>query len=174
MHALTINFVQRRRFASPLGLLLLVAGIAAMGVVALDYVDARDELDRVELRQARVKPLGAASRPLTGTAAPVRTDAKAIEVVAGQLGLPWDAVLREIESRSDPAVALLSVEAQGQARTMRISGEAKTMADAVAYVGRLRESPRLTAVFLSGHDEKQAGAVTVVWFSLDAKWSSRL
>ena len=80
----------------------------------------------------------------------------------------------EIESRSDPAVALLSVEAQGQSRTMRISGEAKTMADAVAYVGRLRESPRLTAVFLSGHDEKQAGAVTVVRFSLDAKWSSRL
>ncbi len=174
MHALAINFVQRRRFASPLGLLLLVGGILAMGVVAVDYVDARDELDRVELRRARVKPPGAATRPLAGAAAPVRTDAKAVDVVSGQLGLPWDAVLREIESCSDPAVALLSVEAQGQARTMRISGEAKTMADVVAYVSCLRESPRLTAVFLSGHDEKQAGAVTVVRFSLDAKWSGRL
>jgi len=174
MHALAINFVQQRRFASPLGLLLLAAGIVAMGVVTLDYVDALDELDRVELRQARVKSPGDAARPLAGAAALVRTDAKAIDVVAGQLGLPWDAVLREIESRSDPAVALLSVEAQGQARTMRISGEAKTMADVVAYVGRLRESPRLTSVFLSGHDEKQAGAVTVVRFSLDAKWSGRL
>jgi len=104
----------------------------------------------------------------------VRTDAKTIDVVAEHLGLPWDAVLREIESRSDPAVALLSVEVQGQARTIRITGEAKTMADAVAYVSRLRESQVLTAVFLSGHDEKQADAVTVVRFSLDAKWSGRL
>jgi len=172
MHALAINFVQRRRIASPLGLFLLVAGIAAMGVVGLDYVDARDELDRVALRQARLKPTVATARQLTAAATPVRADAKAMDIAAAQLSLPWDAVLREVESRANPAVALLSIEAQAQARTLRISGEAKTMADAVAYVSHLRESPLLTAVYLSGHDEKQAGAVTVVQFSLDAKWSS--
>ena len=182
MNALAINFVLRRRLASPLGVLLLVVGVASVTAVALDYVQARDELDRVELRQARVKRPGAAPRPRPGTgtgtgaatAEPARNSAtgtKAMETVTAQLGLPWDAMLRAIETHSDPAVALLGVEAQGQTRTIRISGEAKTMADVVAYVRRLRESPQLTSVFLNGHEEKQAAAVTVIRFTLDAKWS---
>lgn len=182
MNALAINFVQGRRLASPLGLLLLVVGMAAAGVVALDYQDARDALGRVELRQARVSRPASATRPNAGTStadsarngANGASGAKAIEVLADQLSLPWDAMLRAIETRSDPAVALLSVEAQGQTRTIRISGEAKSMSDVAAYVRHLRESPLLASVFLNGHEEKQAGAVTVIRFALDAKWSGPL
>ncbi len=182
MNALAINFVQGRRLASPLGLLLLVVGVAAAGVVAWDYQEARDALDRVELRQARVTRPASAPRPIAGTTAadPARNGAtganaaKAIEVVAAQLSLPWDAMLRAVETGSDPTVALLSVEAQGQTRTVRISGEAKSMSDVAAYVRRLRASPLLASVFLNGHEEKQAGAVTVIRFTLDAKWSGPL
>jgi Tfp pilus assembly protein PilN len=174
MPALALNFVQRRRLASPLGLLLLVGGLAAAGLVAVDYLDARDELERAELRLVRLKRPEATPRPREGGAPSARGDAQTVDRAAARLRLPWDAMLREIETRTNPAVALLGIEAQGQARTVRISGEAKTMADVVAYVSHLRESPWIKAAYLSGHEERQAGAVRVIRFSLDAQWSEPL
>jgi Tfp pilus assembly protein PilN len=67
-------------------------------------------------------------------------------------------------------VAILGVEAQGQAHSLRVTGEAREMADVVAYVRRLRKSPSIESANLSHHEEKQAGTVKVIRFSLDANW----
>ena len=102
-----------------------------------------------------------------------RDDVKATERIVSQLNLPWNALLQELENLADPGIALLSIESQGQTRTLRLTGEAKTIGDVVAYVTRLRESPQVAAATLSGHEEKQAGAVEVIRFSLDVDWNSR-
>lgn len=174
MHALDINFAGHRRFGSALGLLLFAISVVAAAVVAIDYLDAREELERAEARQARLQRPAAASRQRGGAAPVARDESRAIERVGSQLRLPWDAMLREVELRSDPAVALLSVEAQGQTRRLHLTGEARTMVDVVAYVSRLRESPWIKTAYLSGHEEKQVGAVRVIRFSLDATWSAPL
>jgi len=174
MYALELDFVKRRRLASPLGLLLLIAGTAAAGVVAMDYLDARAALERVEAQQSRLERQSRQSRgapPPKAGAAPARDDAQAASRAVAQLRLPWDALLREIELLADSSVALLSVESQGQARTLRLAGEAKTMADAVAYLARLRESPWIDTAHISGHEERQADGVRVIRFSLEAAWS---
>ncbi|MDO8450806.1 MAG: hypothetical protein Q7T10_18600 [Rhodoferax sp.] len=170
MHALNINFVRRRRLVSPLGLLLLAAGIVAAGAVAVDYFEARTELERVEARQARLVRADAAPRKRETVSPKVSDDSKAIGRVVSQLRLPWDAVLRETEMMTDSSVALLSLEGQGQTRKLRLTGEAKAMADVVAYVSRLRESRLIDAAYLSHHEERQAGAVRVIRFSVDATW----
>lgn len=175
MHALGINFIRRGRFASPLGLLLFAVGAMATGAVAVDYLDASEDLQRVEALQVRLQRQvrhDAGPRRREGAPPAAREDVQAAGRVVSQLRLPWDAVLREIEILADPAVSLLSLESQGQTRTLRLTGEAKTMADAVAYVSRLRESPWIDAAHLSGHEERQAGAVRVIRFSLDAAWSA--
>ncbi|OQW86633.1 MAG: hypothetical protein BWK72_16225 [Rhodoferax ferrireducens] len=170
MNPLDINFVKRRRLASSLGWLLLAAGLVAAGTVSGDYLAARDELGRVEMKQAR---------SLKSTASPARRalaepvvgeDRLAVERVVSQLQLPWDTILSEIETRTGPKVALLDIEAQGQTRTLRLTGEAKSMSDVVAYLGRLRQSRYVAAADLSHHEEKQSGAVPVIRFSLDATW----
>lgn len=169
MQALNLNFMAHRRLGSPLGLLVLAAGMVAVSVVAIDYIEVRAELERVQLRQTRqTKP--DAPRQRTSASPATLDDAKAMARVSSQLRLPWDAVLREMELRVDPAVAILSVEGQGQTRTLRITGEAKTMADVGAYVNQLRQSSLIDTAYLSGHEEKQAGAVKVIRFSLDAVW----
>lgn len=169
MQALDLNFMAHRRLGSPLGLLVLAAGMVAASVVAVDYVEGRAELERVQMRQAR-QPKPDAPRQRTSASPATQDDAKAMGRVSSQLRLPWDAVLREMELMVDPAVAILSVEGQGQTRTLRITGEAKAMADVVAYVNRLRQSSLIETAYLSGHEEKQAGAVKVIRFSLDAVW----
>jgi len=172
MNALNIDFVQRRRYASLLGLLLFSAGVLALAAVATDYLDARDELERVELKQARMQHPQASLRQHDKTPAAPRDDTQAIERIAAQLSLPWDAILHEIETHTDPTVALLNLEAQGATRTLRLTGEAKTMADVVAYLSRLRESGLIEAANLTHHEEKSVGSVSVIRFSLDATWKA--
>lgn len=175
-HALGIDFIEHRRVASPLGLLLFAVGVVVMGVVIADYLDAHEELQRVETQHARLLRQmrhDAVPRRRENPVVMAQTDAKAAERVFSQLNLPWNALLHELENLADSDIALLSIECQGQTRTLRLTGEAKTMADVVAYVTRLRESPQVVAATLSGHEEKQAGAVEVIRFSLDVDWNSR-
>jgi Tfp pilus assembly protein PilN len=92
--------------------------------------------------------------------------------VVTQLRLPWGAILHEIETRTGPDVALLNMEAQGPTRTLRLTGEAKTMTDVLAYLSRLRESGLIESANLTHHEEKQVGAVSIIRFSLDATWKA--
>lgn len=174
MQAISLNFVQRRRLASPLGLLLFVAGLMAVGMVAFDFYGAQEELTRVEARQARL-PRPDAVKPVRVSALPaLADDAKLVVRVVAQLRQPWDTVLHEIDMLADPAVALLSIEAQGQTRTLHLTGEVKTMAALVAYVGRLRASPSIDTAYLSHHEDRQVGAVKVIRFAVDATWRAPL
>ena len=173
MYSIGINFVQRRYPTSLFGLWLFAVGVVAAGVVAVDYFEARSELERVEMRLARLQRPVSAPRQREGTLAATQADEKAVGRVVAQLRTPWDAVLREIEKLGSPAVALLSVDGQGQSHTLRITGEAKAMADVVAYLRRLRQSSLIEAANLSHHEERQAGAVNVIRFSLDATWRAK-
>lgn len=174
MHPLDLNLVARRRRVSPLGLVLLAAGLAATAAVALDLVDARDELERVQAHQARSLRPAAPPRARADAKLAARDDVKTAQGVSLQLRQPWNALFNDIDAVLAPGVAVLGVEAQGQAHTLRITGEAKEMADVVAYVEQLRSSPSIGSAYLSHHEERQAGAVTVLRFSLDAGWRQAL
>ena len=168
MQPLAINFVAAPRLGSAAGWLLLAVGAAARAAVALDALDAREALARAEAQRARLERQLRQPAPTGPGAGPAR---EAAARAVARLRLPWDALLREIERLADDSVALLSVEAQGQARSLRLAGEAKTMADAVAYLARLRESSLIEAAHLAGHEERQAGGVKVVRFTIEAGWS---
>lgn len=178
MQALNFNFSRRGRFASTPGLLLLAAGLVAATVVTLDSMDASEELGRAQARQARLVRLDGANRfgkrvaalPSPAASSAAGDSANTVARVTQQLQLPWDALLQDIETLTDPSIALLSLDAQGQVHTLRLTGEAKTMADVVAYVGRLRTLPSLEAAQLSSHEEKLAGSVKVIRFAVDATW----
>lgn len=172
MNALDINFVQRRRLGSSLGVLLLATGMVAAVLVGSDYLAVSDELARVEQKQARLQKTQASPVRRDNPAPASQDDKQFVDPVMSQLQLPWSAILQEIEARTGPAVALLDLEAQGQARTLHLTGEAKSMSDVVAYVSRLRESPLIEAAHLSHHEEVQAQSVTVIRFSLDATWKA--
>ena len=173
MALLAINFAKNRRPVSLFGILLCLAAAAAVGAVAVDYSDAREVFERAELRQARVlraqRAVGMASASVLPTSA-ARADAPAVQRAATQLGLPWSRLLSEMESHADTTISLLGIEVNGLARSARITGEAKTMNDVVAYIRRLRESPLISAAALSAHEEKMDGAVRLVRFTLDISW----
>lgn len=169
--ALDVDFLRAARAASPIGWLLLCAGVIAAAIVALDHADARDALERVLQRQARLeRQLRAPSAP--GARAPASAgaggDVPDFARVQAQLAMPWDAALRELESHAHPAVALLSID--GQAQRLRVVGEARDMDAVVAWLGGLRSSPWIAAADLSGHEQRLDGDIRVLRFSVDMRW----
>ena len=171
MGPLAVDFQARRRPISPLGLLLVGLGTAAMGAFGVDYLGADEELERVEAQVERARRHQRPVRAQAPATATGKDERAAVRAVLKELRTPWGAVLGELELASDATVALLDVTTTAQGRMLRLTAEAKTMSDALAYVGRLRASPWRDSVHLSGHEAKQAAGVPVVRFSVDAAWS---
>ena len=69
-------------------------------------------------------------------------------------------------------VALLAFEAQGASRQLRITAEAKTMAEVVVYVESLRLSPVAQSVVLGSHEVVTQDGVSVIRFSVDVGWGN--
>jgi Tfp pilus assembly protein PilN len=173
MYPLNIDFVQRRRRSSWWALAVLGVGLAFLVVALADHIDARDALavadariERMQARQKRDRALQRRGEP----AVQVLAETPAVRNGVARLNLPWDAILRELEQHADASIALISIESQGQGRSLRLTGEAKSMVDVLAYVGRLAASPGIAAATLSGHEVRPSGAVQVVRFSLDVSW----
>ncbi|MES2840055.1 MAG: PilN domain-containing protein [Pseudomonadota bacterium] len=169
MQPLRIDFLRRRPPASLLGWALMLVGVVGMAVAALDYAQAREELqstlDRAErqARSAKTRPRSAAPAPASGVLA-------ASARVGSAVAPPWGRLLRELEQLADPGVALLGIEAQGASRQMRITGEARTMPEVIAYLESLRRSPLSSSVVLGSHELIMQDGVPVIRFSLDMAW----
>jgi hypothetical protein len=170
MNTLAINFAQTRRRPSWLGLILVLLGVSAALVVWLNYAEAQADLTQAQARLTRAERSASANRRPSRQPTLQKEDDKSFSRVSTQLRRPWSGLLSDIDLISNPSVALLSVESQGQSRNLSMTGEAKTMADAVAYVNRLRQSSLIESVYLSQHEERQAGPVNVIRFSLEATW----
>lgn len=171
MRPLRIDFLRRRRPASLLGWVLMLAGTTGMSVAVWDTTQAQDELraalDRAERQDRGSKVQRVSSAPAV---APALAQAAARAGVA--LSLPWGRMLRELETLADPQVALLGVEAQGATRSLRITGEARSMTEVVGYVERLRTSPMALSVVLGTHEVRGIEGIEVIRFTVDVDWGA--
>lgn len=171
MSPLGIDFVQRRPPASWLGWTLLVAGLLGVALVALDAAQAHEEL-RSTLERAERQTRTAQARPRNATPALAPAVVTANARAGASLAHPWGRLLKELEQLAEPGIALLGFEAQGAARQLRITAEAKTMAEVVAYVESLRLSPVTRSVVLGSHDVVVQDGVSVIRFTVDVGWGS--
>jgi Tfp pilus assembly protein PilN len=170
MRPLLVNFVRPNRSASLLGLVVLGAGVLAAATVFTDFLAARSDLDKAEQRQVRIQESNVKPRPGANLDPALRDGTLEVAKLEGQLNVPWDLILREVEAVADSPIALLTLEGQAPARKLRMTGEAKSMDDVVQYIGRLRKSALIESADLSWHEFKPGRGVDIVRFSLEAVW----
>lgn len=171
MTPLGIDFVQRRPPASMLGWTLLAVGLAGVALVALDVAQAREELQSTRERAER-QTRTTQARPRSAAPAPAPAVVTANARVGASLAHPWGRLLKELEQLAEPGIALLGFEAQGASRQLRITAEAKTMAEVVVYVESLRLSPVARSVVLGSHEVVTQDGVSVIRFSVDVGWGN--
>jgi hypothetical protein len=90
--------------------------------------------------------------------------------VLAHLALPWDALFGAVEAADSRRLALLTLEPNARDASLRLSGEAASMAELMAYIDRLGRQPLLAQVHLANFETVQRDGAQVVVFGVQARW----
>jgi Tfp pilus assembly protein PilN len=120
----------------------------------------RDELRKHAARVARVQAAQAAAQ------------AGAVNAAVRQLNLPWRALHDAVAAATPPAIALLALEPDANKSSVRITAEAKSSDDMIAYVAGLRALDWFSGVLLTRHEINEQDPNRPIRFQIDAQWKA--
>jgi len=140
---------------------------------------SRYQEDQAELEalQAALAARTRAARPLPVVAAPKvavsEAQARAVNAAVMQLNLPWRELHEAVRAATPDSVALLALEPDAKQRTLRITAEARTSDDMLAYVARMQEQRWFGTVLLSRHEIAEQDPNRPLRFQLLAQWGGQ-
>jgi Tfp pilus assembly protein PilN len=156
------------------------AVVCMLGFAALALAIAHAGLER---KQREIEVLQAQSQaqsrvrtqaPASGVAAvrpPVpEAQAAAVNAAVLQLNLPWRALHDAVQAGTPANIALLALEPDARRNTVRITAEAKTSDDMIAYVEQLQKVEWFSTVVLARHEINEQDPNRPIRFQLDAQW----
>lgn len=140
---------------------------------------SRYQEDQAELEalQAALAARTQAARPPPVAAAPKvavsEAQARAVNAAVMQLNLPWRELHEAVRAATPDSVALLALEPDAKLRTLRITAEARTSDDMLAYVARMQEQRWFGTVLLSRHEIAEQDPNRPLRFQLIAQWGGQ-
>ncbi|MGJ9420321.1 PilN domain-containing protein [Massilia sp. CMS3.1] len=169
--------LRRTLFHTPrLAWVLLGAGICLSvpaALVANQYV-AEERSFEAELaaRNTRAATPLAAQAAVRAPAAPLLTAAQASAVNAAilQLNLPWRDLHDAIKAATPASVALLALEPDAKRRVLRVTAEARSSDDMLAYVERMQNVAWFAGVALTRHEINDQDPNRPIRFQFEAQW----
>jgi Tfp pilus assembly protein PilN len=166
MNKLELNFGKARGGLPWLGGLLL--GLAALVMVdaGISYHTAKKALRENEAGLARRAPAARAPKASPQEIAAVRETVQ-------RLSLRWDELFMALESAANDRVALVAIEPDLRAGTVKISGDGKDYLSALSYVANLSRTEGLGAVQLVRHEQKANDPSGPVSFAVSAAWGMK-
>lgn len=167
--------LRRTLFQAPRGAWALLPAIVALGfsvfTTAIDYRRQADAVERLRAQaqartaQSALKPVAAPQR------APVpEAQAGAVNAAVLQLNLPWRGLHDAIQAATPAGIALLALEPDAKKSSVRITAEAKSSDDMIAYVARLQDVDWFSAVLLARHEINEQDPNRPIRFQVDAQW----
>ncbi|MGJ7917495.1 PilN domain-containing protein [Massilia sp. LXY-6] len=96
--------------------------------------------------------------------------AGAVNAAVLQLNLPWRALHDAVQAGTPANIALLALEPDAKKSTVRITAEAKSSDDMIAYVEQLQKVEWFSAVSLARHEINDQDPNRPIRFQLDAQW----
>ena len=151
---------------------LLWGAIVLAPSTITSHIQYRERLQQHERRVARV---AAATAAPAAAPAPVRPPLPAAQVTAvnatvRQLNLPWRALHDAIQAATPATVALLALEPDAKKSSVRITAEAKSSDEMIAYVEQLRAVDWFSGVLLTRHEINEQDPNRPIRFQIDAQW----
>jgi hypothetical protein len=173
-HRIRIDFAPGARRFDWSSLMWLGVALLALTVAVVQLsqvmVGNANLAGQLSLLQARPSPdVSRASQSVLPSKVEL-VQTKALRQVTQKLTTPWSDLLQSLESAPNRAVALLSVEPSASRRSVRLTAEARTLPDMVAYLGALQHDARLTSVVLVSHQVQSQMPGAPVRFQIQAGW----
>lgn len=150
-----------------LAFMALAVGSLEIEKVLTSHAELAEQLASLETRRPSGAPAALRSTP---SSKGELTQTRAIRQVAQKLVTPWSDLLQSLESTPSRAVALLAVEPSASKRTLRLTAEARTLPDMLAYLGALQRDARLSSVVLVSHQIQTQVPGSPVRFQIQAHW----
>ncbi len=173
MRALYLDYLDKHRNADWQDALILIAGLAFTGYIAVTSVDLYSRitaLDGLPAEHSQSKAASSATHRASADTQKLRDEVKQANSVLGMLTLPWDDLFNDIEASTKDRVALLSITPDPEKRLIRITAEAKDFDAMIAYIRLLQSRSSFADVYLTSHHVEQRMPETPVRFSLTASW----
>ena len=166
--------LRRTLFRAPPQLVFMVPAVLALCIPTLllgqHYFEQKDELQALQAAlAARNAPPPVAVAPAPKIAiAPAQ--ANAVNAAVAQLNLPWRDLAAALGEATPESIALLALEPDAKRRTVRISAEARSSDDMLAYVARLQAEEWFSSVVLTRHEVMQQDPNRPLRFQIVATW----
>lgn len=170
--------LRRTLFRAPPHLVFVVPAIVTLAAAALVQADRyAEQKAELEALQAAVAARGQA--PVAISAAPPApkiavspAQASAVNAAVMQLNLPWRDLAEAVASATPASVALLSLEPDAKRRQLRITAEARSSDDMLAYVSRMQAEEGFSSVVLTRHEVMEQDPNRPLRFQISAEWSA--
>ncbi|MBC7957414.1 MAG: hypothetical protein H7Y33_16290 [Cytophagales bacterium] len=156
-----------------LGWGMLVVAVLAGLALSEQLAEASQRHTAAESRHAQLNERLRAKTPRRTVLAPdpqTLADVQRANIIIDQLTVPWDELFDAVEAADARGLAVLSLTPNARDRSLRLAGESRSMADLLAYVGRVAEQPVLSQVHLQGYNTVVREGMPVVAFTLAATW----
>ena len=178
MSRLRLRFPYREQAAPQLDGVLLLLGLSIVAIVYLQFRSLAEDINFWNNRVERMeKQQQQKTAPRTRTTSRIREFGQEIQkeiaqanVVMDQLNLPWEALFDAIEHAATEDIALLSLQPNISSRTLRLSGEAKSMSELLDFVEALERESVFENVHLLSYKVKQENPHRPIIFLLNAVW----
>ncbi|MFC5512272.1 hypothetical protein ACFPOU_14195 [Massilia jejuensis] len=167
--------LRRTLFRAPLlARVLAIASLALSALALVQVLDYREAREEVDAQLAALRARAGAPVPVAPPRAQVgEQEAQAVNAAISQLNLPWRALHDAVRAGTPSNIALLALEPDAGKRVLRITAEARTSEDMLAYVAALGRADRFGAVTLVRHEVVEQDPNRPLRFQLDAGWETR-
>lgn len=177
MPRLRLRFPYREQSALQLDVLLLVAGLLVVVAVYLQFRYLIGEVnfwsarvERMEQQQQKVAPRTRATSRIREFSQEIQKEVTYANSILDQMNLPWEALFDSIEQAATEDIALLSLQPNVSNRTVRLSGEARSMTELLDFVEALERESVFENVHLLSYKIKQDNPHRPIVFLLHAVW----
>lgn len=178
MKPILINFapasMQRTLHATPAGWWVLALAGALLCLSAGVAITRLSTQQRTIQAQQRLQEERRAAAPAQAARPAIAQDqATAVNAAIMRLNLPWRDLHEAVEQGTPATIALLSLDPDPQARTLRIVAEARNSDAMLAYVEQLKQQPFFVGAVLVKHEVNEQDPNHVLRFQVDVQWTGR-
>lgn len=178
MSRLKLRFPYQEQAAPQLDSFLLLAGILIVIAVFLQFRHQAEDINfwsnRVERmekqQQQKAVPRTRGTSRIREFSQEIGKEVAQANVVLDQLNLPWEELFDSIEQATTEDIALLSLQPNFTNRSLRLNGEAKSMAELLDFVEALERERMFENVHLLNYKVKQDNPHRPIIFLLHAEW----
>ncbi len=177
MRALRLDYRDDSSLRNVFGYVLLALALALMLAIGWYFSTLRQQTSQVEAAidgmHAQINGQAAVSAASTLPPQKLAEVIKFSNHTIHQLNLPWDVLFIQLEKAKSDGIALLGVEPNTNASSIKVTGEAKDYEAMLKYVRSLSAQGVLQGVYLVDHKMDDQNPDKPIRFSLEASWAAK-